>query len=120
MFSESCKGASFRCSCGVSDGTGVDEDKIQAIYFCRRRMPVEVHLTLNERNIPFLSHVKYLGVIFDRKIIIRRMHIKMMEAKAFRIFIVFTSYINKQLSVNIILTLHKAIVSSIKAYARPA
>jgi hypothetical protein len=43
-------------------------------------------LTLDEWNIPFVNNVKYLGVIFDRKIKWGP-HIKTIEAKAFRAFI---------------------------------
>jgi hypothetical protein len=46
----------------------------------------EVHLTLNEQNIPIVKHVKYLGVIFDKKIT-WRLHIGIIEAKAFRTLI---------------------------------
>jgi hypothetical protein len=42
-------------------------------------------LTLNGRNIPFVNNVKYLGVIFDKRIT-WRLHIEMIEAKAFRTF----------------------------------
>jgi hypothetical protein len=51
-----------------------------------RLRPPEAHLTLNRRNIPFVSHVKYFGVIFDRRFT-WRLHIEMIEAKAFRTFI---------------------------------
>jgi hypothetical protein len=30
--------------------------------------PSEAHLTLNGRNIPFVNHVKQLGVIFEKRI----------------------------------------------------
>jgi hypothetical protein len=59
----------------------VNEDKTQAIYFSHRIRPPESHLTLNGRNIPFVNHVKYLGVIFDKRIT-WRLHIEMTEAKA--------------------------------------
>jgi hypothetical protein len=36
--------------------------------------------------IPFVNHVKYLGVIFDKRIT-WRLHIEMIEAKAFGTFI---------------------------------
>jgi hypothetical protein len=45
----------------------INEDKTQAIYFSRRLRPPETYLTLNGRNIPFVNHVKYLGVIFDKE-----------------------------------------------------
>jgi hypothetical protein len=37
-------------------------------------LPTEAHLTLNRRNIPFVNHVKYLGVIFDKKYYIETAH----------------------------------------------
>jgi hypothetical protein len=43
-------------------------------------------LTLNERNIPFVNSVKYLGVIFDKRMT-WRLHIEKIEAKVFRTFI---------------------------------
>jgi hypothetical protein len=46
----------------------INEDKTQAIYFSHRLRPPEAHLTLNEQNIPFVNHVKYVGVIFDKRI----------------------------------------------------
>jgi hypothetical protein len=45
----------------------VNEDKPQAIYFSHRLKPPEAHITLNIQNIPFVHHVKYLSVIFDKK-----------------------------------------------------
>jgi hypothetical protein len=51
----------------------------------RLRSP-EVDLTFNGQNIPFVNHVKYLGVIFDDRIT-WRLHTEMTEAKAFRIFL---------------------------------
>jgi hypothetical protein len=64
----------------------ISEDKTQTINLSHRLRPPEAHLTLNGRNIPFVNHVKYLGKIFDKRITYR-LHIKMIEAKAFRIFI---------------------------------
>jgi hypothetical protein len=48
---------------------------------------------LNERNIPFVNHVKYLGVIFDKRIT-WRLHRELIEAKAFKIFIRVYSLFN--------------------------
>jgi hypothetical protein len=58
----------------------INEDKTQEIYFSHRIRPPESLLTINGQNIPFVNNVKYLGVIFDRKIT-RRLHIKMIETK---------------------------------------
>jgi hypothetical protein len=53
--------------------------------------------------------VKYLGVIFDRKIA-WRLHLETIEAKAF---------ISERLNANIKLTLHKLLISSVMIYACP-
>jgi hypothetical protein len=46
----------------------INEDKTRRIYFSRSRRPSESPLTLNGRNIPLVNSVKYLGVIFDKKV----------------------------------------------------
>jgi hypothetical protein len=70
--------------------------------------PREAHPILNGRNIPFVSHVKYLGVIFDKRIT-WRLHIEMTEA--FRTFIrIYSLFKNGGLSANIKMTLHKALI----------
>jgi hypothetical protein len=72
-----------------------------------KKRPPESHLTLNERDIPFVNSVKYLGVIFDKKVT-WRLHIEMIEVKAFRTFIRIDSlFKSERLSTNIKLTLHK-------------
>jgi hypothetical protein len=86
--------------------------KTQAIYFSHRLRPPEAHLTLNERNIPFINHVNYLSVIFDKSIT-WRLHIEVTEAKAFRTFIRISSlFKNEHVSANIKLTLCKALISN--------
>jgi hypothetical protein len=75
---------------------------------------------LNEVNIPFVNNAKYLGVIFDKKIT-WRLHIEIIEAKAFRTFIRINSLFKSELlSTNIKLTLHKALIRSVMTYASPA
>jgi hypothetical protein len=64
----------------------VNEEKTRAIYFTYRNRPLDSPLTLNGRNIPFVNSVKYLGVIFDKRMS-WILHIEMIEAKAFRTFI---------------------------------
>jgi hypothetical protein len=64
----------------------INGGKAQAVYFSHRLIPPEAHLTLNGWNIPFVNDVKYLGVIFNKRIT-WRLHIEMIEAKAFRTFI---------------------------------
>jgi hypothetical protein len=66
--------------------SNINEDKTRGIYFSRSRRPPESRLTLNVRNIPFVISAKYIGVIFDWKVT-WRLHIEMVEAKAFRTFI---------------------------------
>jgi hypothetical protein len=94
----------------------INEEKIQGIYFSRRRGPPESHLTLNGPNIPFVNSAKYLGVIFGRKITW-----SLTEVKVFRAFIrVYSLFKNERLSVNFKLALHKALIRSIMTYACPA
>jgi hypothetical protein len=98
----------------------IDEDKMQAIYFSHRIRPLESLLTLNGQNIPFVNNVKYLGVIFDKKIT-WRLHIKPIEAKTFRAFTRTYSLLkSERLSANIKLTFHKALIRSVTTYACPA
>jgi hypothetical protein len=52
------------------------------IYVSERLRSPEAHLTLNGQNIPIVNHVKYLGLIFDKRIILR-LHIETIKAKAF-------------------------------------
>jgi hypothetical protein len=59
---------------------------IWSIYFTHRNRLPDSLLTLNWRNIQFVDSVKYLGVIFDKRMT-WRLHIQIIEAKAFRTFI---------------------------------
>jgi hypothetical protein len=98
----------------------INEDKTRAIYFAHRNRLPDSLLTLNGRNIPFVNSVKYLGVIFDRRMT-WRLHIEMIEAKAFRTFIrIYSLFKSERLSANIKLTLHKALIRSVIIYAWPA
>jgi hypothetical protein len=88
----------------------INEDKTQGIYFSRSRRPLVSHLTVKGRNIPFVNSVKYLGVIFDRRVT-WRLHIEMIEAKVFRTFIrLYSLFKNERFSANIKLTLHKVLI----------
>jgi hypothetical protein len=98
----------------------INEEKIRAIYITHRNGPPNSPLTLNGRNIPFVNSVKYLGVIFDKRMR-WRLHIETIEAKAFRTFIrIYSLFKSKRLSTNIKLTLHKALIRSVMTYACPA
>jgi hypothetical protein len=75
---------------------------------------------LNGRNIPFINNVKFLGVIFNKRITCK-LHIEMTEAKAFGTFIRICSLFKSEcLSDNIKLTLHKALIRSGMTYTCPA
>jgi hypothetical protein len=56
------------------------------VFTSRSLQPPESHFTLNGRNFAFLSSVKYLGVIFDKRVT-WRVHIGMIKSKAFRTFV---------------------------------
>jgi hypothetical protein len=66
----------------------INGDKTHAIYFSHRirPRPPESLLTINGQNKLFVNNVKYLGVIFDRKIA-WGLNIKTIETKAFRALI---------------------------------
>jgi hypothetical protein len=96
------------------------KDKIQVIYFSHRLRPCEDHRTLNEPNIAFVNLVKYLGVIFDKRIT-RRLHIEMIESKAIGKFIrIYSLFKSERLGANVKLTLLNALIKSVMTYARPA
>jgi hypothetical protein len=62
-----------------------------------------------------VSHVKYFGVIFDKRIT-WRLHIEITDAKSFRTFIKIYSLLKRErLNANIKPTLHKALISSVAA-----
>jgi hypothetical protein len=95
----------------------INDDKTQAIYFFHRLRPPEADLTSNGRNISFVNNVKYLSVIFDKRIA-WRVHTEVIEAKAFRIFIIIYSLFRSEcLSANIKLILHQALIRPVMSYA---
>jgi hypothetical protein len=75
---------------------------------------------MNGWNISFLNHVKYLGVIFEKKIT-WGLYIEMIEAKTFRTFIrVYSLFESERLNANIKLTLPNALIRSVMPYTCPA
>jgi hypothetical protein len=71
---------------------------------------------LNGRNIPFVNHVKYHGVIFDKRIA-WRLHIEMTEAKLLRTFIrIYSLFKSEHFSANNELTISKALIRSVMTY----
>jgi hypothetical protein len=98
----------------------INEDKTQAIYFSHQRAPPKSLLTLNGRNIPFVNNVKYLGVIFDKRIT-WRLHVERIKAKAFRTFIrLYSLFKSERLNSNIKLTRLQALIRSVMTYACPS
>jgi hypothetical protein len=94
----------------------MNSEKTRAIYFSHEVRPPEPFLALN---IPFVNSVKYLCVIFDKKIK-WRLHIKMIEAKAFQTFIREYSLLkSEQLNASIKLTLLNALIRSVMTCAFP-
>jgi hypothetical protein len=82
--------------------------------------PPEYFLTLNGRNIPFVNNVKYLGVIFDKRIT-WRLHIERIEAKAFLTFLrLYSLFEIERLNTYIKLTVLKAFFRSVITYTCPA
>jgi hypothetical protein len=97
-----------------------NEANIQAIYVSHQLKLPEAHLTLKGRNIPFVNRVKYLVVIIDKRIT-WRLHRMMTEAKASRAFNrIYSVFESGHLSININLTLHKALIRSVMTYTCPA
>jgi hypothetical protein len=75
---------------------------------------------LKGRNILFVNHVKYLGVIFNKGIT-WRLYIELIEAKAFRECIGVYPYLKVSvLSANIKLTLYRARIKSVMTYPCPS
>jgi hypothetical protein len=97
----------------------IKEGKTQAIYFSKRlRMP-EDDLQLNGWNIPFVNSVKYLGVVFDRRMT-WRLHIEKIAAKALGTYIrAYSIFKSKHLNANIKLIMYRALMRSIMTYAFP-
>jgi hypothetical protein len=96
-----------------------NKDKSREVYFSRRLRLVEACLTLKGRNIPFVKDVRYLGVIFDRRITWRP-HIDSIFTKALRTFVqinVLTK--SERLSIKSKMTLYKELVRSKMTYACP-
>jgi hypothetical protein len=98
----------------------MNEKKTETVCFAHRLRSLRLILTLHGWNIPFISHVKYLGVISGKRIT-RRLHIEMIEAKDFRTFIrMYSLFKSEHLSGSIKLTPHKALIRSVMSYTWPA
>jgi hypothetical protein len=85
----------------------------QAIYFSHRGGPVETHLTMKGRNIPFVKNVEHLGVILHREIT-WRIHVDSIATEAIRKFVrIYPLLKSERLSVISELTLYKASITSV-------
>jgi hypothetical protein len=94
-----------------------DQVLFRDIYVSHRHRTPETNLALNGQNNPLVNHVKYLGVIIDKRIT-WRLHIKIIEVKAFLAFIrIYSLLKSEHLSANIKLTLHRALIRSVMTYA---
>jgi hypothetical protein len=95
----------------------INGDQAQGIYFSRCRtawVPTYIEWT------KYGICVKYLGVIFDKKVT-WRLHIEMIETKVFKIFIrIYFLFKSERLSTNIKLTLQKALIRGVVTFACPA
>jgi hypothetical protein len=113
MFSESCSQVSVLFRCGVSAGTQKSmRISLRPSTFLIDLGPLRLILLIG-RNILFVSYVKYLGLIFDKRMK-WRLHIEMIKAKALKTFITIYSILkSERLSINIKLTLHKSLISSV-------
>jgi hypothetical protein len=98
----------------------IKKDKTRAVYFSRRLRLVEAYLTLKGLNIPFVKDVRYLGVIFDRKITWRP-HTDLVVTKALRTFVqIYILMKSERLSIKSKMTLYKALIRLKMTYACPA
>jgi hypothetical protein len=85
----------------------INEENTRTIYFSYRIRPPESPVTLNGWNIPFVNTVKYLGVIFDKKIA-WRMQIQSVAIKVFRTLITLHSlFKSERLNTNTKFNLYK-------------
>jgi hypothetical protein len=93
--------------------------KLTSFSFSHRIRPPECLLTLNGWNIPFVNSSKYLSVIFYKKIT-WRLHIQTVATKTYRTFVTLYSLFKTDwLSTNCKLTLHKALIRSIRTDTYP-
>jgi hypothetical protein len=97
----------------------INEGKTRAMYFSKRRRMLGDDLQLNGQNIPFVNSVKYLGVIFDRRMT-WRLHIEKIAAKALGTCIgTYSIFRSKHLNANIKLIVYRALIRSIMTYICP-
>jgi hypothetical protein len=68
MFSETCNEISIQLQRGANSRTLKSMKINLGMSTSLGLRPSEAHHTLNGRNIIFMDDVKYLGVIFDKKI----------------------------------------------------
>jgi hypothetical protein len=117
MVSERCSEVSALLRRDVSGGTYKSIMIRLRLCLSHRLMPPKAHLTLNGRNIPFVNHVKYLAVTFDKRIT-WRLHKKLLKPRLSEYVLQSTPYSKVSvLSANIKPTLHKVLIRSVMSYA---
>jgi len=90
----------------------INEENTQAIYFSHQCTPVWAFLALKGWQIPFVNHMKYLGVIFYKKIS-WKLCIGTIAAKALHIFIsIYPILKSEHLSIGTKLIIYKALIKS--------
>jgi hypothetical protein len=114
VFSDIYSAVSFRLSHGVSAGTY----KFMKMRHRRSISLIDVDsfrfvIYWMNATFPFVNQVKYLGIIFDKRIT-WKCYIEIFKANAFRTYIsVYLFLRSEHLSANIKLTLHKSLIISV-------
>jgi hypothetical protein len=91
----------------------INEENTQAIYFSHQCTPVWAFLALKGWYIPFVKHMKYLGVIFYKKIS-WKLCIGTIASKDLCIFIsIYPILKSEHLSIGTKLIIYKALIKSI-------
>jgi hypothetical protein len=97
----------------------INKEKTQVTYsyFSHRHTPVKASLTLKGRHIPFTNHVKYLGVIFYKKLV-WKLCTEMIATKALHAFFsIYPILKSEHLSIGNKLIVYKALIRFVLTYA---
>lgn len=98
----------------------VNQDKCQAIIFSRCHKRPRENLHINDHQIQFTNHVKYLGVNLDQKLLWHH-HIQLTRAKAAgRTHLLFPLLKSPVLSMKKKVVLYKLLIQPLLTYAAPA
>jgi hypothetical protein len=87
IYAESCGDVSVLLSNDVCDKTYISVNiRLKPSTFLLELGPLVLIITLTVKNIVYISQVKYLSVIFWKRIV-WRLHIELIETKAYTTFI---------------------------------